>query len=280
MGDTTISWTDKTHNAWIGCQKVTEAECGDCYALRYAKRYGMDVWGSLNGSNRHVTKTHDNPRTWNREAAAQGKRIKVFCASLSDVFEPHPQVKEARMRLWTLIEETPFLDWQLLTKRPKFIRNLVPQSWVHQWPSHVWIGISVGTQAAAEKRIPYLLDLSAPVRFLSCEPLVEEITLVQWLLVEKINWIICGGYSGAQERPMQLSWARRVRDECTRYHVAFFMKQLGSVYARDHRLHNRKGEDIAEFPNDLHIREFPSILLKNGTGVPSIMGKREQHVTE
>lgn len=257
MGDTTIAWTDKTHNAWIGCQKVTQEECGDCYALRYANRYHLDVWGSLNGSNRHLTKTLDNPRKWNREAEAQGKRYKVFCASLSDVFEPHPQVAEARTRLWTLIEETPFLDWQLLTKRPKFIQRLVPQSWLQNWPSHVWIGTSVGTQAAVEKRIPYLLDLPAPVLFLFCEPLAEGISLATWLQFEKINWIICGGYSGSQNRPMQLSWARGLRDECQAHKVAFFMKQLGSVYAKENHLHNAKGEGITEFPDDLQIREFP-----------------------
>lgn len=257
MGDTTIARTDKTQNAWIGCQKVIEEECGDCYALRYAIRHGMQVWGSLYNSDRHLTKTHDTPRKWNREAEAQGKRYKVFCASLSDVFEPHPQVAEARTRLWTLIEETPYLDWQLLTKRPKFIRQLVPQSWVQNWPPHVWIGTSAGTQDAAEKRIPYLIELPAPVLFLSCEPLVEAITLDTWLQLKKINWIICGGYSGAQQRPMSLSWARSLLAECQQYDVAFFMKQLGSVYAREHGLHHPKGEDITEFPDDLQIQEFP-----------------------
>lgn len=260
MGETTtIGWTDKTHNEWIGCQKVTEAECGDCYALRWAIRHGMAVWGSLYGSDRHITKTHDNPRRWNREAKAQGRRFKVFCASLSDVFEPHPQVAEARLRLWTLIEETPYLDWQILTKRPKCIRTLVPQSWLQHWPAHVWIGTSVGIQAAAEKRVPYLLDLSAPVTFLSCEPLVESITLARWLQLHTINWVICGGYSGSQNRPMQLSWARSLRDECKQHDIAFFMKQLGSVYAREHGLHNAKGEEMSEFPIDLQIQEFPHV---------------------
>lgn len=144
MGDTTIAWTDKTHNEWIGCQKVTEAECSDCYALRWARRYGMDVWGSLYGSECHLTKTHDNPRRWNKEAEKSGTRIKVFCSSLSDVFEPHLQVAEARKRLWALIEETPFLDWQLLTKQPKFMWQLVPGSWLQSWPRNTWIGTSVG----------------------------------------------------------------------------------------------------------------------------------------
>ncbi len=259
MGDTTIGWTDKTFNPWIGCQQVTEEECGDCYTLRWAKRHHMDVWGSLYGSTRHLTKTHNDPRKWNREAQEQGRRFKVFCASLADVFEPHPQVAEARTRLWTLIEETPFLDWQLLTKRPKFIRNLVPQTWLQTWPRHVGIGTSVGTQSAAEKRIPCVLDLPAPVLFLFCEPLVESITLDSWLKLKQINWVICGGYSGTQDRPMQLSWARSLRDSCKQYDIAFFMKQLGSVYARDQKLHDWKGEDIAEFPKDLQIQEFPYI---------------------
>lgn len=190
MGDiTTIGWTDKTHNEWIGCQKVTEEECGDCYAWRWAVRHKMEVWGSLSGSDRHHTKTHDNPRCWNREAQALGRRYKEFCASLSDVFEPHPQVQAARIGLWQLIEETPLLDWQILTKRPKF-----------------------------------------------------------------------RGYSGTQNRPMQLSWARKLLAECRAYKVAFFMKQLGSVYAREHGLlQHPKGEDITEFPDDLQVQEFPHI---------------------
>jgi protein gp37 len=258
MGTTTIAWTDKTYNPWIGCQQVTEAECGDCYAKRWAERHHLDVWGSLSGSHRHLTTTFHDPRAWNREAQQTGQRVKVFCASLADVFEPHPEVAEARKRLWTLIEETPSLDWQLLTKRPKFTGRLVPHSWLHHWPAHVWIGTSVGIQAAAAQRIPYLLEVPAPIRFLSCEPLVEQVTLAPWVQQGSITWVICGGYSGAQHRPMSLSWARHLRDECQAYHIAFFMKQMGSVYARAHGLHHPKGEDLAAFPPDLRIREFPS----------------------
>lgn len=258
MGNTTIAWTDRTYNPWIGCQQVTEAECGDCYALRWARRHGMQVWGSLSQTPRHLTKTQHDPRRWNAEAQQTGTRLKVFCASLADVFEPHPQVAEARTKLWTLIEETSFLDWQLLTKRPKFITRLVPQTWLTHWPTHVWIGTSVGTQAAVEKRTPYLLDVPAPLRFLSCEPLVERITLTRFLAPRAISWVICGGYSGSQHRPMELAWARSLRDACEEHQVAFFMKQLGSVYARVHHLHQWKGEDITEFPPDLRLRQFPT----------------------
>lgn len=256
--ETTIGWTDKTHNPWIGCQVVTEEECGDCYAKRYARRHHLPVWGPLYQSPRHITKTGRDPRKWNEQAKAEGRRFKVFCASLADVFEPHPDVVEARMRLWTTIEETPNLDWQLLTKRPKFIRSLVPASWLQRWPAHVWIGTSVGTQLAATKRIPYLLDVPASIRFLSCEPLVEQVTLVPWLTSQGLHWVICGGYSGSQDRPMDLSWARALRDECDAHDVAFFMKQLGTVYAKQHGLADWKGEDFSEFPPDLQRRAFPA----------------------
>src|SRR5581483_11400790 len=188
---TTIAWTDKTYNPWIGCQQVTEAECGDCYAKRWAQRHGLHVWGPLTHSPRHLTKTGRDPLAWNAQAEAEGRRFKVFCASLADVFEPHPAVVEARHRLWDTIERTPHLDWQLLTKRPKFIPLLVPSSWLHEWPRHVWIGTSVGTQHAAEKRLPSLLEVPAPIRFLSCEPLVERVTLAPWLATGGIHWLIC-----------------------------------------------------------------------------------------
>jgi protein gp37 len=257
---TTIGWTDKTSNPWIGCQQVTEAECGDCYARRWAQRHHLAVWGPLTSSARHLTRTGRDPYTWNAQAQAQGRRFKVFCASLADVFEPHPQVAEARARLWQTIEETPFLDWQLLTKRPKYIRRLVPPAWLEPggWPTHVWIGTSVGIQAAAPRRLPYLLEVPAPIRFLSCEPLVEPVSLLHpWLESGLIHWVICGGYSGTQDRPMHLEWARALLAECRTAGVAFFMKQLGSVYARAHQLRNGKGEEVAEFPEDLRVQEFP-----------------------
>ncbi len=255
---TTIRWTDKTYNPWIGCQVVTEAECGDCYAKRWAHRHHLDVWGPLTTSARHLTKTGRDPLTWNAQAASEGRRFKVFCASLADVFEPHPDVAQARLRLWHLIEETPCLDWQLLTKRPKFIKRLVPAAWLTHWPAHVWIGTSVGIQAAAAKRIPYLVEIPAPVRFLSCEPLVEPVTLLPWLANGRIDWVICGGYSGAEHRPMELAWARALKAECDAGGVAFFMKQLGTVYAKEHGLRNWKGEEIAEFPEDLRVQSFPA----------------------
>jgi protein gp37 len=119
------------------------------------------------------------PRKWNRDAEKAGVPAKVFCASMADVFEDHPDVAEPRERLWEVIEETPWLRWQLLTKRPENIAEMAP--WSGAWPEHVWIGTSVETQRFAEKRIPLLLDVPAAVRFLSCEPLLGPLNLWQWL---------------------------------------------------------------------------------------------------
>ncbi len=102
-----------------------------------------------------------------------------------------------------------------------------------------------------------MIDLPAPVIFLSCEPLVGPVMLSPWLAKGTINWVICGGYSGSQDWPMDLAWARQLRDQCRDYDIAFFMKQLGTVYAKEHRLTDWKGGKIEEFPEDLRMREFP-----------------------
>ncbi len=103
-----------------------------------------------------------------------------------------------------------------------------------------------------------MIDLPAPVIFLSCEPLVGPVMLSPWLAKGTINWVICGGYSGSQDWPMDLlAWARHLRDQCRDYEIAFFMKQLGTVYAKEHRLTDWKGGKIEEFPEDLRMREFP-----------------------
>lgn len=260
MGEqSTISWTDHTYNPWIGCQVVTEEECGDCYAKRWAQRHHLPVWGPLFTSPRHLTRTGRDPIRWNAQAQQTGRRLKVFCASLADVFEPHPDVAEARLRLWNTIEQTPWLDWQLLTKRPKFIKSLVPPAWWQEWPAHVWIGTSAGTQQAADKRLPYLLDVPAAIRFVSCEPLVSALTLAPWLATGRLQWVICGGYSGTQPRPMDVAWAQALCQECAKHHVAFFFKQLGTVYARAHHLRDWKGEDPQEFPPEVRVRQFPAV---------------------
>jgi protein gp37 len=127
------------------------------------------------------------------------------------------------------------------------------------------LGISVENQVEALSRIPKLLQTSAAMRFISFEPLLGPLDLREWIhrwvgggdVENEIRWVIVGGESGPYARRMDLSWARSLRDQCKEAGVPFFMKQLGSVLAREMGLKARAGEDPAEWPEDLRVREFP-----------------------
>lgn len=177
-----------TFNPWIGCQKVA-AGCQNCYAeADFDKRRHFAQWGP-NGT-RVMTSAANwkKPLVWNRHAKKLGVRLKVFCASLADVFEdwkgvmvnPHcerPTMAAARLRLFFLIANTPNLDWLLLTKRPENI----PAMWPHDQFDNVWLGTSISTQADADKNIPELIKCRhlASKLFVSAEPLLEGIDLAR-----------------------------------------------------------------------------------------------------
>ncbi|MCC9708234.1 phage Gp37/Gp68 family protein [Streptomyces sp. MNU76] len=185
MGDhTAIEWTDRTFNPWWGCSRISPG-CRNCYADQLAHRWGHDVF-HLGGQRRMLSGANwRKPLKWNREAQEAGTPLRVFTASMGDVFEDHPQVTTARERLWELIDQTPWLRWQLLTKRPENVSAMVP--WKDAWPDHVWIGTSCEDQRRADERIPLLLQINARVRFLSCEPLLGPIDLGRWLPAQQLH---------------------------------------------------------------------------------------------
>lgn len=237
MGEKTgISWTHHTFNPWMGCVKVSPA-CANCYAERETLRWGKELWGS--DAPRQVTSDSywKQPLRWNREAEKAGERRRVFCASLADVFEDRRDLDEHRTRLWNLIEETPGLDWLLLTKRPENVAKLAPSLWLPgiatgsggAWPEHVWLGTTVESQEWANRRIPALVKIPARVRFLSCEPLLGPIDLTPWLgdwqARAAIKWVIVGGESGPRSREMKDEWVRSILAQCKASLVPFFMKQ-------------------------------------------------------
>jgi protein gp37 len=203
------------------------------------------------------------PLKWDKAAAEAGERHRVFCASLADVFEgaqTMPQdsvsaVDAARERLFSLIEATPNLDWLLLTKRPQFIMGMVPDRWVGAFPANVWIGTSVEDQAAADERIPHLIEVPARTRFLSCEPLLGPVDLrdfIGWHPSDipddsLIHWIIAGGESGGSARPMHPAWARSLRDQCQAAGVAFFFKQWGEYTPADNDTPRYKQQIVGMF---------------------------------
>lgn len=232
--DSKIEWTHHTFNPWIGCTRVSPA-CDHCYAETWSKRYNTVEWGA--GKPRKLTSESNwqQPIKWNAIAEKNGIRFRVFCASLADVFDN--EVDSAwQDRLFSLIEKTPHLDWLLLTKRIGNARTRLPIDWGKGWPN-VWLGISVVTQAEADRDIPKLAAIPAKVRFLSMEPLLEPIDLrslkvahdgrMNAFLHDRINWVIVGGESGTGARAMKKEWAESLRDQCKEFNIPFHFKQWG-----------------------------------------------------
>ena len=233
MGENSkIEWTDHTFNPWIGCTKVSPG-CQHCYAESLAARFGKAEWGPTAQRVQTSEAYWRKPLGWARKAKAEGVRRRVFCASLADVFEDREELAPWRRDLFRLIEETPRLDWLLLTKRPENVNAMIE---AHSYASdaglwlsvndHVWIGTSVENQEQAERRIPRLLDMPAKLRFLSCEPLLGPVDLVPFLQ-KGIDWVIVGGESGPQARWMMPDWVRQVQADCEDANVPFFFKQWG-----------------------------------------------------
>ncbi len=238
MGENSkIEWCDATFNPWIGCTKVSPA-CDNCYAVALATRYRWVKWGAGEPRKRTAQANWLKPIAWNKAAAAAGVRKRVFCASLADVFDAEVS-DDWRDELFAyVVMACPSLDFLMLTKRPQVAKKWVAE---HGLPDNVWLGTTVENQTMAELRIPILLSIPAKVRFLSCEPLLGELTMrPEWML--GLDWIICGGESGPGARMMQHWWARHLRDQCNAAGVHFFMKQMTAK---------------APIPADLLVREFP-----------------------
>lgn len=221
-----IPWTDDTFNPWWGCQVVKDSpECDHCYARDAGHRFGTH-WGPKTLRRFFGDKHWNEPRRWDRKAAKEGVRRRVFCGSMCDVFEDRFDLLEHRARLWALIRHTPNLDWLLLTKRPENFAEMLP--WLEHEPpwSNVWLGVTTGCQRSVDVRIPLLLSARAVVRFVSCEPILEELRLETSLQGDPhVDWVICGDESGRKRRAAELDWARGLRDQCLAAEVPFFFKQ-------------------------------------------------------
>lgn len=219
-----IEWTTHTFNPWWGCTKVSDG-CKFCYAEALSKRYGHSFWGPL-ADRRLMSDQHwRQPQQWNAEAARAGERYRVFCASMADVFDERAPAGQLE-RLWDVIRATPYLDWQLLTKRPHRIAESLPGDWGDGY-ENVWLGTSVEDSKVLH-RIDHLIETPAVVHFLSVEPLIGPIGR---LPLGDIEWVIVGGESGPKARPIEIEWVRDIQRQCAEaeQEVAFFFKQWGGV---------------------------------------------------
>jgi protein gp37 len=238
---TKIEWTDETWNPVTGCTPVS-AGCANCYARRMARRLaGRHGYPEAPNHFDVTLRTDrlDQPFGWEKPRM-------VFTCSMSDLF--HNDVPTDFIRsVFKVIAANPAHTFQILTKRPKRMNELCGFWWGWEFArghiDNAWLGVTVENQTTANERIPLLLQISAAVRFMSVEPMLEAIdireilasgTLAQvngpytsddLLNSQYIDWIICGAETGPGKRPMNLDWARDLRDQCVAAGVPFFFKK-------------------------------------------------------
>ncbi len=282
-GGSSIEWTDVTWNCITGCTRVSDG-CARCYAeqlsatrlaespkyLGVAEMRGTEArWTGLVRCHPEVLEA---PLRWRKPRM-------IFVNSMSDTF--HPDVKIAFIKkLWRTMALSPRHTFQVLTKRPMrmaHVLEVIGSDWMAltydggaefpEWPlPNVWLGTSVEDQQRADERIPQLLRCPAAVRFLSCEPLLSGMD-VDSGKTGGIDWVIVGGESGRDHRPMRLEWAEGIVRQCRDAGVPCFVKQLGSSWFQDlqhpghsirvHPSKSAKGGDMSEWPAVLRVREWP-----------------------
>lgn len=223
MGDrSTIEWTEATWNPTTGCDR-TSPGCDHCYALTLAKRlkamgvekYQNDGDSRTSGPGFGLTLHPESlgiPSSWTSPRT-------VFVNSMSDLF--HDEVPTEFIReVFAVMASTPQHSFQVLTKRSHRLRRLADDL---EWPSNVWMGVSVESQRY-KFRINHLREVPAAVRFLSIEPLLGHLGQLD---LSGVGWVIVGGESGPGARSMDEAWATDLRDQCQSAGVAFFFKQWG-----------------------------------------------------
>lgn len=238
MAETQIEWTDATWNPVAGCSIVT-AGCTHCYAMAMAKRLEamrMEKYAGLtrktgrrivwNGVVREDQAALSIPHRWR-------KPRKIFVNSMSDLF--HEQVSDAFiLDVWKVMSETPHHNYQILTKRPERMAELVTAKIGEVLPN-VWLGTSIEDASVAE-RIDHLRSAPAAIRFISFEPLIGSVGTID---LYGIHWAIVGGESGKSARPIREEWIDEIYVQCLSANTAFFFKQWGT-WGKDNKKRSKK----------------------------------------
>lgn len=209
-----IEWTEQTWNPTVGCTKIS-AGCKNCYAENMARRLqAMGTPGYENGFQLTLL-----PQRL-QDPLNRKKPTTYFVNSMSDLF--HDKVPDEYIeQVFSVIEQTPQHTYQILTKRAARMARFFKGKTA---PKNAWMGVSVENKKHGVPRINHLRKVSAHIRFLSVEPLLEDVGALD---LTDIHWVIVGGESGPKARPMKQDWAEAVRIQCEQQHVAFFFKQWG-----------------------------------------------------
>lgn len=269
MSETTgIAWCDATINFWHGCKKVSEG-CKFCYMYRDKDRWNEDGSVVIQAKEIGIKRTLVQLKMQHKERLAAGitAPLKIFTCSWSDFF-----IDEAdswREQAWQVIREHPQFIWIILTKRIDRVEQCLPPDWGEGW-DHVWLCVSAENQERYNERVPVLLLTRAKVRGVSIEPIVGPIDMMPNLtfghFFAKLDWVIIGGESGNDTgkwlyRKANEEWFHKIVDYCVEQGIPVFMKQLGTWLAKKHRLKDRTGSNLNEYPvalSELRIQQFPN----------------------
>ena len=270
MAKTTISWTDYSWNPVTGCTPISSA-CDHCYARSIATRFtGTPSWPNGFKVTCHPERL-EQPLHWRKPG-------RVFLCSAGDLF--HEDVPEAFIaRVFARMAACRQHTFQILTKRPERmldIVNLACRAVPEHWPlPNVWLGVTAENQEMVDARIPLLLQVPAAVRFVSVEPMLGPLDLLDYLPwgnndpAAKLDWVIAGGESGPHARPMHPDWVRSVRQQCTAAGVPFFFKGWGEWLPRS------QGDDPERLPQSFVAATPDDVLLNRPKEPINRVGKRK-----
>lgn len=243
-----IEWTEQTWNPMTGCTKVSPG-CKHCYAEAMAKR--LKAMGAPGYERGFQLALHPGRL---RQPLHRRKPTTYFVNSMSDLF--HKEVPDDYLdQVFDVMHATPHHTYQVLTKRavrlPEYFKT-------RACPPNVWLGVSVENRKHGVPRVDLLRQVNARVRFLSVEPLLEDLGQLD---LQGVHWVIVGGESGPKARPMKLEWAESVLQQAREAGAAAFMKQVGARpigYDGERvRTSTRKGGIMADWPHSLRLREMP-----------------------
>ena len=236
MAKTSISWTQHSINPITGCDKFSEG-CCNCYALKMISRL-QGMKNQPKYQNGAKVTCHDGVI---EQVLKRKKPTEYFVNSMSDSF--HKDVPlEFLQHMFSVMGQAPQHRFQLLTKRAERLAELAPHL---EWHPNIWMGVTVESNKSLP-RLDSLKSVPAEVRFISFEPLLDDLVDLTPEILERIHWVIVGGESGVGAREMKLDWARRIRDVAIQSGTPFFFKQVGTAGLKRGANAPHKGGDILD----------------------------------